>query len=256
MQLGQAAAQHAIALDSTLADAWAALGLVRMYLQWDWAGAESALKRAIDLSPSFGEIRWHYSYLLLLSDRTGEAIAEGQQAHDLDPFNLAIGSDLVIQYLLRGRREEAAKLARELLKVPGRRSEAHGRAWDALGLALTAQGNYAEAIQAADSGRKLNPGLTSNLVYSLVKAGRVDSARAVLFTYERTPLTAITAFNRAVMHGLVGDNDGFFRWIRYEPHHAWLPWIRVLPEFAPPSVQRDPRFALEMRRMNLPMPRR
>jgi hypothetical protein len=101
----------------------------------------------------------------------------------------------------------------------------------------------------------MHEGLTSDFVYLLVKAGRTNEARRVLAEFARRPVTPIRAWNLAVMNGWLGNNDEFFRWIEYEPHHAWVPWIRNFPAMAPASIRRDPRFAREMRRMNLPMPR-
>jgi len=255
LTIGKAAADNAIRLDSTAADAWAALGILKMYLEWDWPGAEKAMKRAIDLNPSFAEVRWHYGYYLLLWDRADEAIVQAQQAHDLDPFAAVFISDLANLYTMRGQPDVGIKLAREALRLPARASEGYGAAWSALALGLVRQGKFREGIEAADTSRKLSPGNSTDLVYVLVQGGQMDSAKAVLAAYERSPVTPIGAVNRAIMHGMVGDNDGFFQWIRYEPHHAWLPWIRVLPFFTPPSVRRDPRFQAEMRRMHLPMPR-
>jgi serine/threonine-protein kinase len=253
--VGRAAALRAVALDSTLAEGWAALALVKLYLEWDWAGAERAFRRAIDLNPNLAEIRWHYSWYLVLFDRIDEAIVEGKRAEELDPFNLVSSSDLANLYTMVGRYDEAIAKARKLLATPARRSEGYAKALDALAGALAGKGRYDEAILAADSSRKLNPGLSFKLAYILGQAGRTDEARRVLDQFERLPITPIGALNRALMHGLLGDNDEFFRWIDYEPHHAWVPWIRVIPGLAPPSIRKDPRFQVEMRRMNLPMPR-
>src|SRR5271165_2150032 len=46
------AALKALQLDPNLAEAHTALGTVRMVLEWDWAGAESEFKRAIELNPN------------------------------------------------------------------------------------------------------------------------------------------------------------------------------------------------------------
>ena len=48
----------------------------------------------------------------------------------------------------------------------------------------------------------------------------------------------------------LGNFDEAFKWANYEPHHAFLPWVRVMPEFA--ALRSDPRFAGLLARLKLP----
>jgi len=107
----------------------------------------------------------------------------------------------------------------------------------------------------ADSARAIFPGLSNTAVYAYLAAGRTAEARRILEDIKSRPITPLYALNLAVMYGMLGNNDEYFRWIRFEPHHGWVPWIRVEPKWTTPSIRQDPRFQLEMRRMNLPMPR-
>jgi serine/threonine-protein kinase len=72
----EAAALEALELDDTLAEAHAALAQIKLYRDWDWAGAEQAFQRALKLNPSLTLTRAHYSFYLLLFGRTDEASAE------------------------------------------------------------------------------------------------------------------------------------------------------------------------------------
>ena len=255
LAFGRAAALRAVTLDSTLAEGWAALARVKLYLEWDWAGAERAFRRANDLNPSLGANRYHYSWYLYLSDRMDEAIPEAERAQALDPFNYVSTADLANLYTLAGRHADAIALARKAVGFGARRSEGYAKALDALSWALAETGKYDDAIALSDSAAKISRTFSINLVHNLVKAGRTDEARRVLAEYEHLPITPIVALIRALMNGELGNNDEFFRWIEYEPHHAWVPWIRVIPSWTTPSIRQDPRFRNEMRRMNLPMPR-
>ena len=49
-QKAKVAAERALAIDETLAEAHISLGMVRFLFDWDWAGAESAYQRAIELA--------------------------------------------------------------------------------------------------------------------------------------------------------------------------------------------------------------
>jgi TolB-like protein len=49
----KAAAERALQIDDQLAEAHASLGYVALYYDWNWAAAERALDRAIELNPSY-----------------------------------------------------------------------------------------------------------------------------------------------------------------------------------------------------------
>jgi hypothetical protein len=44
--------------------------------------------------------------------------------------------------------------------------------------------------------------------------------------------------------------DEAFKWLEHEPHHIFVPWVRVL-DWAEP-LRHDPRFPAQLKRMNLP----
>ena len=61
----RAAAKKAIELDPALADPHAALGLIAMNHDWDWATAEREYKRAIELNPNYPTAHhWYAEYLI------------------------------------------------------------------------------------------------------------------------------------------------------------------------------------------------
>ena len=66
-------------LDSTLGNAHAALGVVREQYEYDWAGAERELRRAIALDPGYATAhQWYAEYLSV--DRAGRRGAAGGRA--------------------------------------------------------------------------------------------------------------------------------------------------------------------------------
>jgi len=73
--LAMAAAEKAVELDNTLAEAHYALALIRTWSEWDWEGAETAFQRAIELNPNFPDVRAYYSHFLAHMGRTDEALS-------------------------------------------------------------------------------------------------------------------------------------------------------------------------------------
>lgn len=70
-----AAAAKALELDSTLAEVHYMLATIRTWVYWDWAGAETEFRRAIDLNPNHPEARAYYPHLLNILGRPKEAMA-------------------------------------------------------------------------------------------------------------------------------------------------------------------------------------
>ena len=62
--------------------------------------------------------------------------------------------------------------------------------------------------------------------------------------------------NSWIAHGLLSVNttldrkDKAFRWLAYEPHHAFTAWVAVLPEFE--ILRDDSRYEEFLERLNLP----
>jgi len=81
------AAQKALELDDTLAEAHSMMGLLRA-AEYDWTGAERAFRRALDLNAESSEVWMNYiNHYLVPMRRLDEAIAAGRSALELDPLS-------------------------------------------------------------------------------------------------------------------------------------------------------------------------
>jgi TolB-like protein/Flp pilus assembly protein TadD len=115
--LARAAAQRAIALDSTLAEAHTSLGIVAMFFDWDWATARRELEQGIALNPSSAEGHLFYAWYLLLHEQPQGAIAEVSKAHELDQLSLVITTRLATILQLAGRDADAIPVFRTALAL-------------------------------------------------------------------------------------------------------------------------------------------
>jgi hypothetical protein len=120
-----------------------------------------------------------------------------------------------------------------------------------LGRAQSAAGRHDEAITTHEAMAAANPTFTWELGLTYAKAGRRDAARAILEEVGRQPPSPWNAFGRAMLHAQLGELDEAFRWLDFEPAHAWLPWVRVDP-WMRPHLEHDPRFGALLARMRLP----
>ncbi len=90
MPKAKEAALRALSLDDGLAEAHAALGLILLLYDYDFAGAERESKRAIELNPNYATAHHFYSRLLSAQGRHEEAFAEIRRALEIDPLALPI----------------------------------------------------------------------------------------------------------------------------------------------------------------------
>lgn len=117
MPEARATAERALALDSTLAEAHAALAFVQMAYDWDWEGAEARFKRAIELSPSYATAHQWYGVFLDATGRTAEGREHHLQALELDPLSLISNELLGIHYIFVPDYERALQQLRRALEL-------------------------------------------------------------------------------------------------------------------------------------------
>jgi TolB-like protein/Tfp pilus assembly protein PilF len=88
----QQAAEKALQLDPELAAAFATLGYIKLYYDWDFARSEEYFRRAIQLDPSYSTAQQWYGNLLTAAGRFDEAEHAMRQARLLDPLSLIASS--------------------------------------------------------------------------------------------------------------------------------------------------------------------
>ena len=243
----KAAALKALELDETLAEAHAVLAEVKLYYDWDWAGAEHAFQRALELNPNLAPARAHYSWYLRLFGRTDEALAEMKRAQELDPLAPIYSAWLGQQYWYAEQYDEAIDEARKSLEL----DSDFPVGLYVLGSAYAAKGMYEEAIVAHQKAGAVDPDLGWLLGHTYAMAGRRDEALNVLAElgeeYQQR-----NAWGVAEIYAALGEKDEAFRWLEaaYEYRHNWIPWMGGNPNYGP--LHDDPRFGDLLRRMNLP----
>ncbi len=240
-------AQKAIALDGTLAEPHASLGLLLMNYDWDWVNAEKEFQRAIELNSNYATAHHWYAEYLIAVNRPEEALAEIQRARELDPLSLIINTDTGKMLYFARRYDDAIKQLRETLKMDPNFPQAH--IW--LGSVYATTGLYDEAIAefAKVSDNSWAPGW---LGYVYGVSGRHEEAEKILGELKQKetaqPIDPHVLF--CIYCGL-GEKDQAFAALEkdYEIRSVGLTSLKVHPWYD--SLRSDPRFADLLRRTNL-----
>ncbi|MGO9438140.1 MAG: tetratricopeptide repeat protein [Terracidiphilus sp.] len=244
-----AAAQRALALDPGLAGAHGMLANV-LQEEWDWAGADAEYKRALELAPNDASAHAGYGLWLSCEGRTGEAVTWIRRARQLDPIAVT-GEDVSWILFQAHRYDEAIREARGALAVQP------DSAWIllALGFALDANNQAAEAVQVLEKALSLSkgsPAVAGVLVRAYAHAGRRGDALKLLAELKRRRAAGYVpaaAFVNAYL-GL-GDNVQAFVALEqaYKEKSNILQFVKTHPYFDP--IRSDPRFADLVRRVGL-----
>ena len=100
------AATRALATDSTIAEAWTALGLAYQH-QYDWRRAEAAYRRAVASEPPDADAHIQYGRFLYYTRTVAEALPYFARARELDPTSAVASTWLGHMLDLSGRLDEA-----------------------------------------------------------------------------------------------------------------------------------------------------
>jgi TolB-like protein/Tfp pilus assembly protein PilF len=243
------AVRQALALDSTLAEVQYAVGAIRHWLDWDWAGAEAAYLKAIEINPNYANARGGYALFLRGMGRLEEARAQMERTLELDPLNAlvrAVNGGLLCH---EGRYAESISEFETALRI----QPDHPAAYSGLAWAYHMLGNYDEALAML---RRWLP-IDRELDEALDRGYEEGGYRAALLRYAETlaarPGTAeLLSWIVVNMYAWAGEKERTLEWLdlAYQAHDLNLPAGTATPDFE--LVHDDPRYQALRRRMGLP----
>jgi len=113
----RAAAERAVALDSTLAEAHAARGFVYAVDEWDWEAVDREFGHALSLDPNYATGHQWYAVALDAERRFQEAREQHERALALDPLSVIIHTTLGNHLIFTGDYEAAIRQLDEALAL-------------------------------------------------------------------------------------------------------------------------------------------
>jgi TolB-like protein/DNA-binding winged helix-turn-helix (wHTH) protein/Tfp pilus assembly protein PilF len=112
----KAAAQKALALDDSLAEAHNSLAFSLFWLDRNAAAANEEFELAIVRSPSYATAQQWYGNVLMAEGLKDEAIEHLRKARDLDPVSPIIRTELAANLFYVDRNDEAAAILQEVIR--------------------------------------------------------------------------------------------------------------------------------------------
>ena len=250
MPQAKAAAERALALDDSLAEAYAALGIVTGIHEFDWVGAERHFDRSIELSPEYATARyWFAMFVLLPNARFDEAMGQAEWAAQLDPVDPAISAAAGLIQYMQSKFSEAIETIETALELePG-----HPLCNLILGWACVGSGRYQEALAAFDRCAAIRVAATGARAWAHVLSGKRNEGQQLLDELKRMSEqgNSQAEFEMARVYLALGDHLTAIECLErtYEERGGALFWMKVNPLFDP--LRSDARFVDLLEKMGL-----
>jgi Tfp pilus assembly protein PilF len=252
----KAAAQTALRLDPSSAEAHAALGLILSTFDREWAEAGRELREAMRLDPGYAEARHWYAWYLAQLGRFDEARQFMTIASVEDPNSYIIETNQGKILYYAGRFDEAIAHFQLVLKL----REDYSKAIMDLALAYEQAGKYEEALGQLEilNRRSRTEGISRLVARGRIYArmgGRRAEAQAILedlLKRREDRQTYVSPYSIATLHVALGTNDEAFEMLEaaWEESDTGLSYLKVDPRLKP--LRSDPRFQAHLRRAGFP----
>jgi serine/threonine protein kinase/tetratricopeptide (TPR) repeat protein len=246
----KAAADKAIELDDSSAEAHTSLAVFKLFYEYDWTGAEAAFRRAFELNPSYAYAHDQFALGLAFQGRFDESIAESRRAMELDPLNPQYPLDAAFAWIWKGEDQAAKELARRSAELdPTNFFGPFAEGW----IDIEA-GKFSEAIPHIEKARALGspPFVSAFLAYAYEASGDRARARAAFEDTKKLSLRgSVTPFNLALVALGQGDHGRAVSYLEqaYASDSQWLGWIGRDRIFDP--LRSDSRFVALTRKLRL-----
>jgi TolB-like protein/cytochrome c-type biogenesis protein CcmH/NrfG len=243
--LAREAANKALELNPDLAEAHAAMGQIQTSYDWDWAGAEASLTRALELAPGNSHILAEMAVLQRFIGNLDVAIELNRRAVELDPLDMRGYHQLGLALIWAEQLDEALAVYHQLLRLNPEYTSANL----SLSRILLLQGNLEGAMAAAE--REREPFWREfGILINLYAQGNTEEAdvRLVDFIEQNQ---ADSAYQIATIYGFRGDIDQVFEWLElaYVQRDGGLPEMLSDPFLN--QFSGDPRWVEVLKKVGL-----
>ncbi len=249
-RLALESADRAIALDSTLAAAYASRGGLLNAL-WRWNEAAADLRKASTLDPNYATAHQWYSDNRLINGHVEEAVAAAGRATALDPLSPVMGAVHALALGIAGRDDEAVTRGRRAVELGPSLVVARFL----LGAVYAYVGRPDDAIAELERVVELDPDLPAVwglLGYMHAVVGRQDRAREILSSIDSVNLGNANAAAIARIHLGLGNIDQALSWLEraVDQRDTFFGSESMASHLFDP-LRTDPRFERLARRVNL-----
>jgi TolB-like protein/DNA-binding winged helix-turn-helix (wHTH) protein/Tfp pilus assembly protein PilF len=246
------AAEKALALDPQMAEAQTSLATVKFNYDWDWSGAESDFRRAIQLDPNYATAYQRYSLYLMAMGRVQSSLEQIDRARQLDPLSISINfSDGWRLYLAR-QYANAAQQLRDTLEMDPSNGLVHlilGQTYEYMGNTEAALTEFREAARLSPE----TPLMTAGLAAAYARSGNRPEALKLLASLSvQAQHEYVSPYYVAVVYAALGESNQALDWLdkAYADRSNGLVFLKMDPDLDP--LRGNPRFKAIQKKLQFP----
>jgi TolB-like protein/Flp pilus assembly protein TadD len=239
-------AEKAVAIAPELAEAHAALGWVRCFIDWKFAQGLSELRRAKEISPANPTANDLLARVIVYLGQLDEAERHARHAVELDPLSVITQGNLARVLLYAGKLDEADAVARKAAELQP--AAASSRRWQVVVAVQRGDGETAlrEAQLEPDDGyRRFELALAQ---YVRGDQQAADAALGDLIANGRDNL----AYQIAEVYAVRGEKDKTFEWLQIALDNHDTGTLALLVDPLLRGLRDDPRYKALVAKMNFP----
>jgi TolB-like protein/Tfp pilus assembly protein PilF len=237
-------ALKALELDSTLAEAYTALGGIKDSYYWDESSAVKDFKHAIELNPNHSTTYHWYSESLLYSGFYRESVEMIRLALKIDPLSPIFNSLYGLQSYYDNQKDSAISYLQSMIKINPDIGLYH---WS-LGTIYLMEGEYSKSAQELELAVNLSGGTfyyiaLLGIAYS--KMGKLQETQKLLDTIEaRTTDVYTSYFPKAMLLSELGKKEEALKCLQkaYEERMELVRSLKYVDRFSFTNLRSDPRF--------------
>lgn len=243
--LAMTAVEKALAIDNNMATAWSGLAYLKRSYEWDWAGAQVAIDRALQLEPNNPRVLGVAASLANTFGQTSRYVSLFERIHRLDPVRLANLRALGSAYLKIGRYADAIDTLNQVVSL----NPKYPSGYSTLCLAYLVSGDIDKAVSAGD---KIEDDVPKLFCRATISAAKGDKAKSMSLADELLELQGDYAAGRvASIYAWIGDNDKAFQWLEvaFQQRDDGLAFILGAVNFR--NLRSDPRYPVFLEKLGL-----
>jgi tetratricopeptide (TPR) repeat protein len=249
----KAAAQQALEIDPTLAEAHTFLAYSLTIYDWNWVEGERSFKRAIEFDPNNSAAHFRYGQIYLApTGRLDEGLAEIKRGLDLEPLDINMGGTLAWAYLITAQKEKALEQAQKTYDLEP--SHPIGR-WILIQISSEV-GKYDQAISMAEQWLQTDPTnqfalRDAGIAYA--KSGQRNKAEEMIGRFRLLAKTQyVPACRIAAIYVALGDTDKAFEELNKAFESRDWELFRLNADTYWNPLRNETRFKEMLKRLNLP----
>ena len=248
-------AQKALALDHNLGEPHLSLGLVKLWLDWDFVGAGRELARVLELNSTY-PTGYHFRALQIWStgQRLEDALALCQRGLEVDPLSVPIHNIRAIILSQAGQHDRVIAEAKRILEL-----DPHN-VWEYLGRAYEKTGRPDEAVHwylrwLQEDGAKPDTLVKLQQAYEQEGLAGFHRRNAQLLVDRMDQLPLARHWQQGYLlqaYARLGRKDDAFRLLEqcFAERSPLMAWLKV--DLRLELLRDDPRFSVLLKRIGFP----